>query len=207
MSKRYVSMQEASELLQVSYKTIQRKVKDGTFKSRKKGNSREILFESLGLPEDKIKDIDRDTDKTKSETSPNDSKTEKEPEQDFYKEIIRNQQKQIDSQNERISEVNKLILGVQGQLAELNRTLQLSAGTRTEETDSKDIDLRQQTDTNKTEKDKKSENKLKNEALQGSKKPLKVLLYVLIPLVVILTIVGLMVFKVIPIPHYLSNVL
>jgi predicted DNA-binding transcriptional regulator AlpA len=200
MSKRYVSMQEASELLQVSYKTIQRKVKDGSFKSKKKGNSREILFDSLGIPEDTTTDNDRDRDKTKSETSPNEKGQDKEQtEVSFLRGMITKQQGTIEEQNGRLAELNRLVLGNQQTLAELSKTLQLTTGqNRTEETDKADIDLRQGTDTSRAEKDTKSTITLKNKPLQSSKKRLKVLLLVLIPLVVVLTVVGLMYFKVIP---------
>lgn len=196
MSKEYITMQEAGDLLQVSYKTIQRKVKDGSFKSRKKGNSREILLESLGLPEDTVKDIDRDKDKTSPKTKGQETG---QTEVGFLREMITKQQGTIEEQNGRLAELNRLVLGNQQTLAELSKTLQLTAGIgRTDDGTMTHNDLRQGEDTNRAEKDTKSDNTLKNKPLQGSRKRLKVLLFVLIPLLAILAVVGLMYFKVIP---------
>jgi hypothetical protein len=184
MSKKYVTMQEAGDLLQVSYKTIQRKVKDGSFKSRKKGNSREILLESLGLPEDTANDIDRDKDKTSPKTKGQETG---QTEVGFLREMIVKQQGTIEEQNGRLAELNRLVLGNQQTLAELSKTLQLTAGiSRTDDGTMTHNDPRQDEDTNRAEKDTKSDNTLKNKPLQASRKRLKVLLYVLLPILVIL---------------------
>lgn len=119
--KDWVSIDEAARLLSVSTKTIQRRIKDGTFKTRKNGKVREVLTRTLG--------IKQENDTAESVQSTNSVNFET---MDFMQEIIRNQQKHIESQDERISEVNKLILGIQGQVTQMNQNLQLMASNQEE---------------------------------------------------------------------------
>ncbi len=117
----------------------------------------------------------------------------------MLREMRTKQQGTIEEQNGRLAELNRLVLGNQQTLAELSKTLQLTAGIgRTDDGTMTYNDLRQGEDTNRAEKDTKSDNTLKNKPLQGSRKRLKVLLLVLIPLVIILAVVGLMYFEIIP---------
>ncbi|MEI8143492.1 MAG: hypothetical protein WCG48_02675 [Candidatus Berkelbacteria bacterium] len=120
--KEWVTMYDAAKLLKVSTKTIQRRVKDGTYKSRKNGQVREVAYANLGLP-DSI------------EQKPVSSAIDHE-QAEFLKEVIRNQQKHIESQDERISEVNKLILGIQGQVTQLNQNLQLATNQASKDIES-----------------------------------------------------------------------
>ena len=197
MSKKYITMQEASEVLQVSYKTIQRQIKDGKLKSRKKGNTRLVLLEDLGQETDTKTDNVRDKDRTSPKTKGQEAG---QTEVGFLREMITKQQGTIEEQNGRLAELNRLVLGNQQTLAELSKTLQLTAGIdRTDDGTMSDNVLRQDKDTTRTETRTKSDNTLKNKPLQGSRRRFYVLYYVLIPILVILLVVlGLMYFKVIP---------
>ena len=119
--KEWVTMYDAAKLLKVSTKTIQRRVKDGTYKSRKNGQVREVAYANLGLPDSlEQKPVLNAIDHEQAE---------------FLKEVIRNQQKHIESQDERISEVNKLILGIQGQVTQLNQNLQIATNQANKDSD------------------------------------------------------------------------
>lgn len=197
MSKKYITMQEASELLGVSYKTIQRQVKDKKLKSRKIGNIREVLIDTAGQETDGGGDNVRDKDGTRPKTK---GQEKEQTEVGFLREMITKQQGTIEEQNGRLAELNRLVLGNQQTLAELSKTLQLTAGIdRTNDGTMSDNDLRQGQDDNRTDKDTKAKNTLKNKALGGSRRRFIVLWYVLTPLLVILlTLLGLIYFKVIP---------
>ena len=198
MRKKYVTMQEAGEILQVSYKTLQRKIKDGSLKSRKRGNLREILLDDIGQQADTGTDNDRDSIKT----SPKTKKQEVgQSEVGFLREMITKQQGTIGEQNERLAELNKLVLNNQQTLAQLNKTLQLTAGIGTDDLGLNQNDLGQDEDTVKTEKGQSPAKQSKNKPLKPSVRRFNVLTYVLIPLLVIFLVVfGLMYFKVINIP-------
>ena len=191
------TMQEASEILQVSYKTIQRQVKDKKLKSKKKGNTRVVYLENTGQETDTSQDNVRDKDRTSPKTKGQDKE---QTEVGFLREMITKQQGTIGEQNTRLAELNRLVLNNQQTLAELSKTLQLTAGgDRTDDGEMSDNVLRQDKDTARTEKDTKSENTLKNKPLQGSRRRFNVLYYVLIPIfVILLTLLGLIYFKVIP---------
>ncbi len=118
--KDWVTIQEAARLLKVSTKTIQRRVKDGTYKSRKNGQTREVVYHDLGVQGENIQ--------------PSNTYNFRKEQSEFLKEGIRNQQKHIESQDERISEVNKLILGIQGQVTQLNQNLQLVTSAQSDRT-------------------------------------------------------------------------
>lgn len=196
MSKKYITMQEASELLGVSYKTIQRQVKDKKLKSRKIGNVREVLIENAGQETDGGGDNVRDKDGTRPKTKGQETG---QTEVGFLREMITKQQGTIEEQNGRLAELNRLVLGNQQTLAELSKTLQLTAGIdRTNDGTMSDNDLRQEQDDTRTDKDTKAKTTLKNKALGGSRRRFNVLYYVLIPIfIILLTLLGLVYFKVI----------
>lgn len=196
MSKKYISMQEASEFLGVSYKTIQRQVKDKKLKSRKRGNVREVLIEDTGQETDGGGDNVRDKDRTSPKTK---GQEKEQTEVGFLRDMITKQQGTIEEQNKRLGELNILVGRNQETLTSLTKTLQLTAGTRTEDGEMSNNVLRQEQDNARTEKDSKVKVEPKNKALGGSRRRFIVLVYVLTPLLVILlTLLGLMYFKVIP---------
>lgn len=142
-----ITMQEAAKKLEVSYKTIQRYILSGKLKSQKDGNLRLISLESLNKIiqkkaelESSIQQEDEKNIKTAIPSSDLISTYAKGKDQeiDFLRDVIRNQQKQISEQNERMTEIDQLILNTQSQLAQLNKTLQLYSGQgeKSEETTS-----------------------------------------------------------------------
>jgi excisionase family DNA binding protein len=169
--KNYYTMLEASDLLGVSYKTIQRKVKSGDLKSRKKGNTREVFIAEKdrtqvgqqtdkGSPQLNTKIGQKDTDK--ENVLPKDRTKDGQKGQGevaFLRGMITKQQTTIDEQGKRLAELNQLVLVSQQTLARLNETLQLSAGI----TPIDRTEAGQETDTVRTPKGQKDKNKHKND--------------------------------------------
>ena len=118
-------MQQASQELGVSYKTIQRMVADKKLKSKKEGSVRLVLIEDNGHKTDKQKDTGRTNDQPNAGHKDGQTDTS---EVGFLRHMVERQQKTIDQQGERLAELNKLFAMNQNALAELNKTLQLNSG-------------------------------------------------------------------------------
>lgn len=217
--KNYYTMLEASELLGVSYKTIQRKVKSGDLKSRKKGNTREVFIAEkdrtqVGQQTDNVppklntKIGQKDT--GKENVLPKDRTKDGQKGQGevaFLRGMITKQQATIDEQGKRLAELNQLVLVSQQTLARLNETLQLTAGispidrtTDGQGTDNDRTEVGQET----SKKGKMSKSKHKNDLTGRPTMRFYVLTLVLILVLIgILTFIGLTYYGVIP--NYLGG--
>jgi|GEM_PF-1820036 len=166
-----ITMQEAAKKLNVSYKTIQRYIISGKLKSQKDGNLRLIPLESLNKIIQKKAEIEGVSQEIKPDSKekliPSSELISvytkgKDQEIEFLRDVIRNQQKQISEQNERITEIDQLILNTQSQLAQLNKTLQLYSGQNEKKEDETFVEEKLEKDTDLstifkdfTEKEKK----------------------------------------------------
>jgi len=156
---KYISVEQAATLLNVSTKTIQRKLKLGTIKSKKKGSKRLVLFESLGLPSSD--DVGHKKDKKQSDggQSPTEKRTEKTTgEVEFLRQQIISLNESRNKQDARLAEINQLVLNTQQTLIKLNENLQLMSGQGVKIGDSED----DKNNNNIKNTDIMTDNKIKN---------------------------------------------